>query len=410
MPLTPGSRIVVRYATDQALWHERIALKQLQGSRWLLLTPDRDISEEDISIPGRGAVAAVRFLRDDGSFLGHGGLDCYRFTDSTDGELPEEELAEWIQECDALGSETLPVQDNLVATAIGGTIIGPAPRPANAGNLISDALAQSAPTPPANKWLVLDGAKDCLAGSTVKDDWEIVRLGTKGVARLGSGEVIFIHLVSPPSADAQSSGDVVIDAKRFALERDRVDPRVLPVKHDPLGKRHIDFKDACDNSAPAKTADFPIQGPLSCHWLMRHMLCNGGSPTNFHARFMTDTRLDYSAGGMSEHMLLCKALELFAMYDQFDVTKSAGCELIARKCQIIHERWKHKMPNLSPGNQAAGIEDDSYLLLGTSETRGNLGVCPELAVWLGTELSKQALADKERRKAREERALAVKQK
>jgi hypothetical protein len=50
------------------------------------------------------------------------------------------------------------------------------------------------------------------------------------------------------------------------------------------------------------------------------------------------------------------------------------------------------------------------LLLGTSETRGNIGVCPELAVWLGSELSKQALADKERRKAREERALAVKQK
>ena len=143
---------------------------------------------------------------------------------------------------------------------------------------------------------------------------------------------------------------------------------------------------------------------------MRHMLANGGTPTNFHARFMTDTRLDYSAGGMSEHMTLCKALELFSMYDQLDLTKSAGCELVARKCQIINEKWKHKMHAMNPANHVAGGEDDSYLLLGTSETRGNVGVCPELAIWLGTELSKQALSDKERRKAREERALQTKAK
>jgi hypothetical protein len=410
MPLTPGKRMVLKYSTDPTLWHERIALRQLQGSLWLLLTPDRDIVEENIAVPGSGAVAAVRILREDGSFLGQGGIDIFRFTDSADGELPDGEIDEWIDECDNLGDAAPAQQDNLLVQAIGGAVIGPAPRLAGSQNLIGDAIGGTQPVSMPDKWRVLDGNKTCAAGSTVKDDWEIVRLGTKGVARLTSGEIVFIHLVSAPSPEAQSSGDPVIDARRLALECERADPRVLPVKHDSLGKRHIDFKDVCDNAAPAKSADFPIQGPLSCYWLVRHMLSNGGSPTNFHARFMTDTRLDYSAGGMSEHMLLCKALELFTMYDQFDVTKSAGCELIARKCQIIHERWKHKMPNLSPANQAAGIEDDSYLLLGTSETRGNIGVCPELAVWLGSELSKQALADKERRKAREERALAVKQK
>ena len=95
-------------------------------------------------------------------------------------------------------------------------------------------------------------------------------------------------------------------------------------------------------------------------------------------------------------------------YDQVDVSKSAACELLARKCQIIHEKWRHKLQSLNPNNNAAGIDDDSYLLLGTSETRGNLGVCPELSAWMGSGLSKQALADKERRKAREERALTVK--
>ena len=53
------------------------------------------------------------------------------------------------------------------------------------------------------------------------------------------------------------------------------------------------------------------------------------------------------------------------------------------------------------------LEDDSYLLLGTHESRGNVGMSPELLAFLGTELNKQAMVDKERRKAREERALQL---
>ena len=57
-----------------------------------------------------------------------------------------------------------------------------------------------------------------------------------------------------------------------------------------------------------------------------------------------------------------------------------------------------------------GLEDDSHLMLGTYETRGNIGIAPSLQKWLGEELGKEALAQKERRKAREERALATKTK
>jgi hypothetical protein len=76
---------------------------------------------------------------------------------------------------------------------------------------------------------------------------------------------------------------------------------------------------------------------------------------------------------------------------------------------MIHEKWKHKMPSLSGGSgSGGGMEEDTYLLLGTHETRGNVGVCPALIAWMGEELSREALASKERRKAREERALAAK--
>ena len=53
------------------------------------------------------------------------------------------------------------------------------------------------------------------------------------------------------------------------------------------------------------------------------------------------------------------------------------------------------------------IFEDSHLLLGTSETRGAVCMAPALQEWLGEQLSKEALANKKRRKAREERALAA---
>ena len=106
-------------------------------------------------------------------------------------------------------------------------------------------------------------------------------------------------------------------------------------------------------------------------------------------------------------MTQCKALELAIVYDHLEIGRSAACELLCRKLQMIHNRWKHKLPNVNPISSSAA-DDESFLLLGTHETRGNIGIAPELTAWLGGELGKLASADKERRKAREERALSLK--
>jgi len=415
MPLLAGQRVVVKYTTDPALWHERIVLLPLQGSAYLLLTPERSISEEDLRVPCVGNLGAVRVLKEDGSFLGRGTADLFRFADSDEGEISDDELQQWLDEATTLTVDRVGDEEgsgNLLSRAIGDShgTGGPGAQslvPAG-GNLIGHALGVSAPPSSQLKWTLIEPVGSFVSGSVVPNDWDVIRLGNKGIATAPSGEHVFIHQIARASADAKSSGDPVFDARIFALENERNDTRVMPLKRDALGKRHLDFKESCDKSAPFKPEDFPLLGPLSCLWLMKYMLGNGGSPSSFHQRFMSDTRLDYSAGGMAEHMTLCKALEMFSVYDQLDLTKSAGCELIARRIQIIHEKWRHKLPNLNPSGSSAGGDDDSYLLLGTSETRGNIGVCPELSIWLGSELSKQALADKERRKAREERALQVK--
>ena len=86
----------------------------------------------------------------------------------------------------------------------------------------------------------------------------------------------------------------------------------------------------------------------------------------------------------------------------------AVAEIGARKIQMIHDKWKHRLPRLSANTDAG--DDDTHLLTGTFETQGNLGMAPSLRKWLGDELAKESMAAKERRKAHEERAMAVKSK
>lgn len=192
-----------------------------------------------------------------------------------------------------------------------------------------------------------------------------------------------------------------------------IDGRALPVAFDAAGKRFHDFKGTIDGMTKHSFDDWPITGPVTIIWLLKYMWANGGSTTAFHHRWLDSVRLDYSAHGTTEHQLLCKVLEVMITYDGLALGMIAAVELVALKIQMLHEKWRHKMPLLANGvgggKDAKGslADYDSFLILGTSETRGNVGVCPDLTKWLGKELAKEALAAKERREAREERALAA---
>ena len=114
----------------------------------------------------------------------------------------------------------------------------------------------------------------------------------------------------------------------------------------------------------AKLDDTPIAGPATAKWLMKFMSVHGGSPSSYHTRWISEARLDYSAGGTAEHHTLCKAMDTFVCVDQIDPSKLAGCELLSRKLQIIHETWKNKLPSVASGPRD-GADDDSHILLGT---------------------------------------------
>ena len=99
------------------------------------------------------------------------------------------------------------------------------------------------------------------------------------------------------------------------------------------------------------------------------------------------------------HEACCQMLQDMLCYDQLNGPDLAVGEHCARQIQLTEERWKER---LIPSTDQEG---DSYLYLGRS-TRGSLCIAPQLTEWLSEELRKEYAVAKERRKAREERALA----
>eukprot|EP00929_Paragymnodinium_shiwhaense_P082171 TRINITY_DN43221_c0_g2_i1.p3 TRINITY_DN43221_c0_g2~~TRINITY_DN43221_c0_g2_i1.p3 ORF type:complete len:135 (+),score=27.65 TRINITY_DN43221_c0_g2_i1:1185-1589(+) len=128
---------------------------------------------------------------------------------------------------------------------------------------------------------------------------------------------------------------------------------------------------------------------------------------SFFQRWLSEVRLDMNATGVAELIGWCKFFETAACFDQPNLCSLCAAELGARRIQMICERWKHKLGSGAPAPGGSDL-DDVHLILGTSETRGNLCLCPQFQSWTGEELGKEAVAAKERRKAREERKLAAK--
>ncbi|CAK0838131.1 unnamed protein product [Prorocentrum cordatum] len=180
------------------------------------------------------------------------------------------------------------------------------------------------------------------------------------------------------------------------------DVRVHPVALDVQGNRRRMFRDAIMLMREDAWPDWPIRGPRTVMWVLRFIEQNGGTPMGRHMRFRTEAKLSASDVGVDEHERACRMLEQMVMYDQLMVTNLACAESLCRVIQVQEGRYR--------GHLAGGAEgsNDNHLYMGTDTVRGCVCVSPQLAEFVKTQLTQEYQISKERRKAREERALAKK--
>ena len=178
-----------------------------------------------------------------------------------------------------------------------------------------------------------------------------------------------------------------------------IDQRVMNVKYDHAGKRFRECRDALSiMQEQEKWDDWPITGPRTTRWCIDHMVLHAGSPKGWHQRWMSEMKLNLHDPGVEVHELCCSALELLITYDQFHVANCAAAEKLSRDLQMQEERYADRVQSAQNGS------DEAAIFSGVG-TRGNLCICPELKAHVAEELKSMTAVSKERRKAREERAL-----
>ena len=372
--LRPGSRILVFYESD-VVWHTRYLLALVDRDSWIILTPDGDIYCEEVS-EGNADWTAWR-VWPVGSPAPYG-VDpnlIYGFNPAPDQaamrQLLEEGEHHAAQERLRLGLGARGPQANH----------GPPVLPANRG-----------PAPLVGG--VAGGGVPNLAGG---DQGAVVgNAGAAGGAPAGAHPDGHAGL-------AQVLGGGGIDGPQGvrAVGGDD-DARTLPISRDSDGLRFKEFRVACQESKPTDFNDWPVSGPRTTKYVLSQMLEHGGSAIGHHQAWRVACKFAPTDGPAQEHEAWSKVLQTMMTYDQLDVSNLASGELVVRALQRIEEKHKFKLASVDDAGEGA-------LFMGASSgTRAGSIISPKLTEWIGSEMQKDALVAKERRKAREERALSRK--
>ena len=130
------------------------------------------------------------------------------------------------------------------------------------------------------------------------------------------------------------------------------------------------------------------------------MTNQAGTPTGWHTKWRSDGKLDPSSHLVAFHAVSCQMVETMLCFDQLNGSNLATGELIMRQIMLTEERLKDKFATGGPDGF-----DEHHLYSGQKQ-RFSLCIDPALSEWVAKEVAKESVVMKERRKAREERALA----
>ena len=415
--LRTGDRLLVCYDLDPEalLWHERLLVGHIGGSEWVIVTPERDVYAEDLILgvedwhrlgPRGGLPPELR------------GAPMHRFGQ---GDPPAAELRELLREGEQLaeaereryGGADLPALAPEAAparlagagrpAALGDVPMfdhvprqpppGPALQPAG-GALVAPARAPAGAGGPA--WVALEARGGLQLGAPLPGDAAVLARGDRGLATLGNGTVVACGLAGTLAAPAPVAGPAAAGA----------DLRTLPVRYDGAGKRRRDFRECVELFTETTFPDWGVAGPRTVKWLFDEMARWQQAPSQRHHWWRTLLRVSPDDFGVAEHECLSRCFEEAASYDQLNMSELCAFEVLARRFQLIEERYAAKLLEAELGHDSEGRHFETSLFLGGDRSRGRALICPRLEEWISGRLRDEAAILKERRKGREERQLA----
>jgi hypothetical protein len=400
--LRPGRRALLNYGL--VVWHERIALAQVQGSEWVVCSPDFELFVEQLDRTNPDLDGFRLAPLAGGLPLGVAAGDVYGF-----GAVTAAELLQLIEE----GGE-LAIQERLVrGLAPVGPLVPAAPGPGGAAAVpvapVAPAAPPGLPAPAAlGGALLLGGGAggggvsrldriSGLAGSWVLDeptaDFDIgdeftlpagaLVSGSRALALVGTDVTVFKYLV--PGANISEYARL---RRAFLCD----DPRILPQVPAPRS-----FAEAVKEMIGGRRSVLPpstLTGPETSEWFLDEVVKgSGGGMISRHHRWRAESGVGQHDRIVYEHEVLSRALELGVVIDGYNLKASVMGEFLLRRLQLQEEAVAE-----SPANPSY---EGSQHYLGVSDRKGGALVAPSLRAHVAAELGKEAAILKEKRKARE---------
>ena len=144
-------------------------------------------------------------------------------------------------------------------------------------------------------------------------------------------------------------------------------------------------------------SDFPLRSSRSLMWLLTYVRDHGTTFDGRQTRWATEQKIDADSAAYVYHDLIGFAIETGAVYDQLDLPNLASFELLGRVYQMIEET----RGSMTTEGLEHYIGRDT-----TGGVRRGVALAPSLAEDTVSKQSKETELLKQRRKAREEKALA----
>ena len=174
----------------------------------------------------------------------------------------------------------------------------------------------------------------------------------------------------------------------------------------PDGRRGRVFGEAVYDLSETTFSDWRVTGPRTTRWLLQAVGMQGFSPVQRHYWWRSTQQLSSSDIFVDEHLFLSELLENMVCVDQLNAPELHIGEILARRFQLYEEYYGSTLQQSEGGAAAEIWMDERQLFLGQERGRGRALVAPSLEAWVATKLSAESQLLKERRKGREERALA----
>ncbi|CAK0819174.1 unnamed protein product, partial [Prorocentrum cordatum] len=342
-PVQAGDVVFLDYGEAEEPWHERLILASLGGARYLVLTPDEDMYEEEIDTR---SVADFR-------------QPVYRFTERPRGAA----LQSWIDAAEEQAVELRAAR-------------GLAEEPER-------------------------GAVYSLPDSLDTPSEDFVAFGQHGLYDLGrrGRSAVLVRLAPGETAD-EALRTFVASAVPDAVGGTRTPPpaedaRALAIKRDAAGRRFRDLKSVADSSEQCEFEDWALSGPRTASYVVKEIAKQSGGPVQRHTTWKHENKLNDDEHSVVAHEMPSEILELACTYDQVDVANLASMEALARHLQFLEHKVKKKKETIKD------FDSQDYYLGRTRRTGGAI-IRPELLKWVAESAARDSAILKEERKAAEE--------